>query len=215
MALLDAVGARGESEGSLVVERNPDLAADLGGDPVDVVAPRQLPVGKPSGDALKPRPPQRARLGPLHQRRKIFLADAAQHQRRLVGKGGGKGLGKFAERIMDRGAAIRRRQRHVDGIERIQPQDIFRIDRVGIAQPVLDRRDRQLQRPRRERRLWRGLQDRLDLVGLVEFGGEADIVFAGTFGFIPARLAGDGLQTGAGSARPPPARRRPSPNGSG
>ena len=120
-----------------------DLAPDLGGNPLDVAAPRQLPIRKPSGDALKPRPPQRTCLGPLHQRREIFLADAAQHQRRLVGKGGGKGLGELAERVMDRRAAIRRRQRHVDGIERIQPQDIFRIDRVGIAQPVLDRRDRQ------------------------------------------------------------------------
>ena len=109
MALLDAVGARGENEGPRVVEGNADLAPDLRGDPVDVAAPRQLPVGKPSGDALKPRPPQCARLGPLHQRRKMLLADTAQHQRRLVGKGGGKGLGEFAERLMDRGAAIRRR----------------------------------------------------------------------------------------------------------
>ena len=146
-----------------IVERNADLAPDLGVDPADVVAPRQFPIGKPCGDALKPRPPQRPRLGPLHQRRKIFLADAAQRQRRLGGQCVGIGLGEFAERFMDRRAAIGRRQRHVDGIERIEPQDIFRIDRIGIAQPVLDRRHRQFQRPRRARRFWRGLLDRLDL----------------------------------------------------
>ncbi len=70
---------------------------------------------------------------------------------------------------MDRRPAVGRRQRHVDGIERLQPQDIFGVDRVGIAQPVLDRGDRQFQRPCRARRFRRGLLDRLDLVGLVEF----------------------------------------------
>ena len=68
------------------------------------------------------------------------------------------------------------------GSSGVELQDIFRIDRVGIAQPVLDRRHRQFQRPRRARRLWRGLRDRLDLVGPVQFAGEARY-------FSPARFA--------------------------
>ena len=132
-----------------------------------------------------------------------------------AGRAVGKGLGELAERIVDRRAAIGRRQRHVDGIERIEPQDIFRIDRVGIAQPVLDRGDRQFQRPRRARRLWRGLRDRLDLVGLVEFGGEADIVCRRRFRRAPSAPRRRRLRAGAGSARPPPARRRLLRNGSG
>src|SRR4029077_15563398 len=61
-ALLDPVGAGGEDEGPLIVERDLALAFDPGLDPADVVAPRQLPIRKPGGDALKARPPQRSRL---------------------------------------------------------------------------------------------------------------------------------------------------------
>ncbi len=68
------------------------------------------------------------------------------------------------------------------------------IDRVGIAQPVLDRGDRQFQWPRRAWRLRRGLLDRLDLVGAVELGGEADKMFAGPDRGLPARFARDRLQ---------------------
>ena len=57
---------------------------------------------------------------------------------------GGEFLREFAERIVDRRAAMRGRRGHVDRIERREPQNIFRVDRVGVAQPVLDRRHREL-----------------------------------------------------------------------
>ena len=144
MALLDPVGARRQREDALVVERNLDLAADFRGNFFNAVAPRQLPIRKPCGDALKPRPPQRPRLGTLHQRRKVFFADAAHYQCGLCGKGVGEFLRELAERVVDRRTAVGGRQRHVDGVQRIEPEDIFCVDRIGIAQPVLDRRDRQL-----------------------------------------------------------------------
>ena len=105
-----------------------------------------------------------------------------------------KTLREFAERIVDRRAAVGGRQRHVDGIERVEPQDIFGVDRVGIAQPVLDRGHRQFQGPRRARRLRRGLRDRLDLVGPVQLAGKADIFLAGGVRGLPALLARDRFQ---------------------
>ena len=90
-AALDPVGARRQHEGPLVVERDGDLAADLGLDRGDIAAPGGFPIGKPGRDALEPRPPQRARLGPLHQRREIFFADLAQRARGIGGKLGGEG----------------------------------------------------------------------------------------------------------------------------
>ena len=56
----------------------------LGSHTAEIAAPGDLPIRKPSGDALEARPPQRARLGPLHQRREIFLADTSQGARRIA-----------------------------------------------------------------------------------------------------------------------------------
>ena len=125
---------------------------------------------------------------------KYFSPMPRSDARGIVGKAVGKSLRELAERIVDRRAAIGGRQRHVDGIERVELQDIFGVDRIGIAQPVLDRGDRQFQRPRRARRLWRGLRDRLDLVGAIEFIGEADIFLAGRLRGFPALVAGDRFQ---------------------
>ena len=71
----------------------------------------------------------------------------------LCGQGCRKGLREVADCAVNRRAAIRRRQRHVDRIERCKVEDMPRVDRVGVAQPVLDLRDRQKIRPRAARRL--------------------------------------------------------------
>jgi len=107
IAALDAVGARGEMERPSIVEMNRDFAADLGIDRRDVAAPRRLPFGKPSDDALITRPPQRARLGPLHQRRKILLTDLAQHADGIGRQIPGEVLREVAKCIVDRRAAAR------------------------------------------------------------------------------------------------------------
>ncbi len=54
---------------------------------------------------------------------------------------------------MDDGAAVARAGRGIDRIERLQAQNVAGVDRVGIAQPVLDGSDRQLAGPRGARRL--------------------------------------------------------------
>ena len=128
-------------------------------------APSRLPFGKPSDDALETRPPQRARLGPFHQRRKMDQADLTQCVDGIGGQILGEGLGEFADRIVDRRAAIGGRQRHVDGIERLELEDMPGIDGVGIAQPVFDRGDGQFQRPCGSRRRRCGLFDRLTSAG--------------------------------------------------
>ena len=120
---------------------------------------------------------------------------ARKAPRGIVGKRGGVGLREFAERIVDRRTAVGGRQRHVDGIERRKLQNEFRVDRIGIAQPVLDRRHRQFQGPGGARRLRRGLRDRLDLVGPVEFIGEANVFSRRqNLGGLPARFARHRLQ---------------------
>ena len=166
----------------------------LGDDAGDVAAPLDLPIGEPVGDAQEARPPQRLRLRARHQRQEMLAADLAQFARGMLGQSGAERLREIAERIVDRRSPVGGRQRHVDGFERRQAQDVLRIDRVGIAQPILDRGDRQLQRPCRARRPWRRLRDRRDGFRPVEFVGVVDVFLAGGDSRVPAGLAGDGLK---------------------
>ena len=106
MAVFDPVGNCRQDKPALMVEQDRDFAPDLCVNGADIFAARDFPIPKPCGDALEARPPQRPRLGPLHQRLEIFLADAAQGERDIVGKCCGKSLGKFAERAVDRRTAV-------------------------------------------------------------------------------------------------------------
>ena len=112
----------------------------------------------------------------------------------LSGSAVAEGLGEFAQRIVDGGAAVGGRQRHVDGVERHQPQDMPGIDRIGIAQPVLDRRHRQFQRAAGAWRLWRRLRDRLDLVGLVDRSAKRTYFSPACFAVFQRSLARDRLE---------------------
>ena len=49
-AALDPVGARRQVEGAPIVERNRNLAADLGLDGADIAAPHDFPGGEPCRD---------------------------------------------------------------------------------------------------------------------------------------------------------------------
>src|SRR5882757_4477912 len=68
------------------------------------------------------------------------------------------------------------------------------IDRVGIAQPVLNRGDGELCRARLARRPGLRLLHRLDLGGLIERAGVMNIFVASRLRRLPALLARDGLQ---------------------
>ena len=61
-------------------------------------------------------------------------------------------LGEVADRAVDHGAAVARAGRRVDRIERPQLEDVLRVDRVGIAQPVLDLGDASADAAARARR---------------------------------------------------------------
>src|SRR5438874_1496734 len=98
----DAIGAGGQMEDALVVERNRDFTSDFGFDASDVAAPGGLPLRKPGGDALEWGPPQRPRFRPLPQRREIFLPNAAQGARGIVRQLYAESLGEFAECVVDR-----------------------------------------------------------------------------------------------------------------
>ena len=95
-------------------------------------------------------------------------------------------------RAVDHGAAVARAGRRVDGVERPQLENVLGVDRVGIAQPVLDLGDRERRRPRVERRLRRGPRRwRLHLGGLVERARPGEISLAALARRVPALLAGD------------------------
>ena len=160
------------------------------------MSPRRagLPFGEPARDPLEARPPQGAGLRLLHQRREMLLADTTQLADDVGRQRVGVFPGKLAKRFVDCRAAIGCRQRHVDGIERVELENVAGVDGVGIAQPVLDRGDRELCRPRLARRPRLRLLDRLDLRGLVDRAGVMKIPVAGCLRAFPALLARDGFQ---------------------
>ncbi len=59
---------------------------------------------------------------------------------------------KLVQRVMDESAALRRAGIGIERVERPQLQNMPRIERIGIAHPGFDGGDRQVARPRRERR---------------------------------------------------------------
>ena len=73
----------------------------------------------------------------------MLFAELEQFLERVGRRPGGEHLGVVADGAVDDGAAVARAGRRVDRIERHQAQNVFGVDRVGIAQPVLDGGDRQ------------------------------------------------------------------------
>jgi hypothetical protein len=87
------------------------------------------------------------------------------------------------------------RQGHVDRIERQQRENMPGVDRVRIAQPVLDFGHRERQRPRADRRLGRWLLDRFRCGRWpIQLFGETQIDIAGLAGVVPAFVTSNGFQ---------------------
>ncbi len=61
----------------------------------------------------------------------------------------GEALGEFADGGVDDGAALGGARLGIDRIERPQAQNVLGVDRIGVAQPMLDLGDRKTFRPRR------------------------------------------------------------------
>ena len=97
------------------------------------------------------------RLRKIVERLEMPRADGQELGLGIVRQGGCEGLGEFAERAVDHAAAVGRARLEIDGVELAQLEDVARIDRVGIAQPVLDVGDGEIEWARLTRRLGRGL----------------------------------------------------------
>jgi len=118
----------------------------------------------------KARPPQRFRLGPLHQRRKMLFArsragwrrhhPAACQPKSLVNS-------PMAAWIAEPRSAADSGMSTGSSASSLRMR--FCVDRVGIAQPVLDLRHPTISAGRVSRGgPWCGLRDRLDLLGTIQ-----------------------------------------------
>ena len=117
-------------------------------------------------------------------------ADLDERRGRIGGQRGRECLGEVAQRGVNDDAAIGRAGRQIDGIELAQLEDVLGVDRIGIAQPVLDVGDRERGRPRGARRLRRGLFDALDLRRTIERARPGDIFRSACARAAPALFAG-------------------------
>src|SRR5262249_60075505 len=102
------------------------------------------------------------------------------------------GLRELADGTVDRVAAFGGARRHVDRIEAVELEDMLRVDRVGVAQPVLDLGDGERAGSRSARRLWLGTLDPSHAGGASEAPRPVDVLGASRGDLGPARVAGDG-----------------------
>ena len=68
----------------------------------------------------------------------MLLAKRDELARDVGRQGVRKLLREFADRFVDKSAAVGGAGRRIDGLEREKPQHMLGVDRVRIAQPVLD-----------------------------------------------------------------------------
>ncbi len=120
------------------------------------------------------------------------LADVDYGAHRIVRQLLRKRLAEFGDGIVDHGAAVGRARRRVDAVERRQLQDVFGVDRVRVAQQILDLGDAELPWPRREGRFGRGTLGRFRRVGLVELARQRGVARAFFQRGVPAFFARDG-----------------------
>ena len=103
----------------------------------------------------KAQAPGRDRIGPKHSRpicQQLRLGIGGQSARIAADE--------FVERLVDRDAELGPAGIGIELVERLEPEDVAGVDRIGVAQPGLDLGDRQLARARGERRARRGRRQR-------------------------------------------------------
>ena len=174
---LDAVGDAAQFERA-VAERDIDFAANLGDDGADAGAARDFPAREPARDALEARPPEGARLGIIVQRGEMRPSQFDERACRIVRQLFGEALREFADGGVDEGAALGGAGFRADRIERGEPQDVLGVDRIRVAQPVLDLGHRKARRPCRARRFRRRLRLRRNCLGPVELARPGEIIVA-------------------------------------
>jgi hypothetical protein len=148
---------RGENEAALALAetiREPGAAPGLFGD-------------EPARDPLETRPPETPDAGAGQQGTERRLADPQQRALGIGGKVARMGLDEIGQRVVDRDAEIGAVWVGVERVAGLELEDVAGVDRIGVAQPGLDLRDRQPPRPRGERRARRREGDRAVLARLV------------------------------------------------
>src|SRR5271169_1323904 len=119
------------------------------------------------------------------------LAERDQLAHRIGRQAFGEVLSKVADGGVNDGAALRGARLGIYRIKHPQTQNMPRIDRIGIAQPILDLGYRKTLRSRRTRWLWRRSVRWRDLFRPVELARPGEISVAALDGFLPTPLAGD------------------------
>ena len=109
-----------------------------------------------------------------------------------AGSADAKRCGEFADGGVDDVAALGRARRRVDLIERRQAQDALGVDRIRIAQPVLDVGHRQARRPRGARRRRRRARRGRDLFRVVQRARAAEVEVAAVDHRLPLRPGNGG-----------------------
>jgi len=137
-------------------------------------------------DPYKARPPKGARLGKFFQRGKARLTERNQRADRISRESFGIGLREFGDGDVNDAAALGGARFGIDRIERTQAQHVFGVNRIGIAQPVLDLSDGEAFWSRRARRGRRGLRCRRNALRPVQFLRPCQIPIAAGDDFPPA-----------------------------
>ena len=151
-----------------------------------------LEIGEPARDALEARPPERLGVRKILQRRKMLLAKLDQLADHVIGELVLERRREIADGAVNDVASVPRTRRRVDLVERAQAEDMPGVDRIGIAQPQLDLRDRQRRRPHMSAAASaQAARARLAGCRRVEHARKRDITRAALQRGLPARLARD------------------------
>ena len=120
----------------------------------------------------------------------MLSAHLDERARRIGRQIAGKALAEFAQHIVDDSAAFGGTRRGVNLVERRQAQHVLGVDRVRVAQPVLDFGNREALGPRCARRLWRRPRLGFHVLRPVEAARPGEIDVASLERRLPSALAG-------------------------
>src|SRR5690606_453512 len=107
-------------------------------------APLALLARDPGGNPAKARPPEGVDARSRPKGREDLFAKAQERCLGIVWQLARKGGQKALQHLVDQVAAVRRRRISVQRVQLAQLQDSPGVESIGIAAPLLDRRDRKL-----------------------------------------------------------------------
>src|SRR5262245_34656085 len=121
-------------------------------------SPLALLLDEPLRDPLELRPPESLNLRIIEKRREDSMARCDQARKSIIADVTCIGLGKKAQRIMNKTAAVGGAQALGQGFERLKAQNFFGEDEIWIGDELLDTGDAQRPWPGCEGRRGMGLR---------------------------------------------------------